>query len=82
MSKTKKVRVAELQLYNESKLVLFSDEKIVHKNKKYNSTKHDHSLALDSEGNIYTWGRNSSGQLGDGTTTNKDIPTKIYFNLS
>ena len=26
---------------------------------------------------IFTWGRNDYGQLGDNTTTNKHVPTKI-----
>ena len=37
----------------------------------------DHSLALGSDGNIYAWGSNSNGQLGDGTTTQKTIPVKV-----
>ena len=28
----------------------------------------DHSLALGSDGNLYSWGNNSSGQLGTGST--------------
>jgi len=28
-----------------------------------------HTAALDSEGNLWTWGNNGFGQLGDGTTT-------------
>jgi alpha-tubulin suppressor-like RCC1 family protein len=28
----------------------------------------DHSLALDMNGNVWTWGRNDAGQLGRGTT--------------
>jgi alpha-tubulin suppressor-like RCC1 family protein len=30
-----------------------------------------HSMALSSDGTIYTWGLNIAGQLGDGTTTNR-----------
>jgi len=37
----------------------------------------DHSIGLKSEGTLWAWGFNGSGQLGDGTTTEKNIPTKI-----
>jgi alpha-tubulin suppressor-like RCC1 family protein len=37
----------------------------------------EHSLAMSSYGRIYVWGRNSSGQLGDGTTTDRNIPKEI-----
>ena len=36
-----------------------------------------HSLALKSDGTVWAWGRNTEGQLGDGTIINKNIPTKI-----
>ena len=36
-----------------------------------------HSLAIDEEGNLWGWGLNSYGQLGDGTATNRTIPTQI-----
>jgi uncharacterized repeat protein (TIGR02543 family) len=36
-----------------------------------------HSLALSTMGRVFSWGRNGSGQLGDGTLTNKLIPTLI-----
>lgn len=37
----------------------------------------DHSLAIDEEGNIWSWGCNNRGQLGDGTTTDNYNPKKI-----
>ena len=36
-----------------------------------------HSMALDSEGRVYTWGRNFHGALGDGTTTNRTTPVGV-----
>jgi hypothetical protein len=36
-----------------------------------------HSLALDSAGRVWAWGDNSSGQLGDGTTTSQLTPEAI-----
>lgn len=37
----------------------------------------DFSIALKTDGTLWAWGANSSGQLGDGTTSNKTIPTQI-----
>ncbi len=35
------------------------------------------SATVRVDGTLWTWGNNSDGQLGDGTTTSKDIPTQI-----
>jgi uncharacterized repeat protein (TIGR02543 family) len=36
-----------------------------------------YSSALNSTGRVFMWGRNNYGQLGDGTTTNRNVPTEI-----
>ena len=35
------------------------------------------NLAIDNEGNLWSWGNNNCGQIGDGTSENKLEPTKI-----
>lgn len=39
------------------------------------------SAAITTDGNLYTWGRNDIGQLGDGTTTDSSNPVKIMENV-
>ncbi len=34
-------------------------------------------IALDNNGKVYTWGYNSNGELGDGSTENRNIPACI-----
>lgn len=41
-----------------------------------------HILALDNDNNLWAWGANEQGQLGDGTTTDKTSPTKIETNIT
>ncbi len=35
------------------------------------------SLALDSSGNVWAWGDNSVGELGDGTTASSSVPVQV-----
>ncbi len=37
----------------------------------------DHTVALKEDGTVWAWGGNSSGQLGDGTTTNRMTPVRV-----
>jgi uncharacterized repeat protein (TIGR02543 family) len=39
-----------------------------------------HSLAVTTNNRLYAWGLNNSGQLGDGISANKQIPTLVSFN--
>lgn len=36
-----------------------------------------HSLALDRSGNVWAWGNNSAGELGDGTTADRHTPVRV-----
>jgi uncharacterized protein YjdB/alpha-tubulin suppressor-like RCC1 family protein len=38
---------------------------------------YSHILAIDYNNDLWAWGRNGSGQLGDGTTSNKTNPVRI-----
>lgn len=38
---------------------------------------HEHTCGLRSTGQAYCWGYNANGRLGDGTTTDRWIPTEI-----
>ncbi|MCW3101788.1 MAG: repeat-containing protein [Bacteroidetes bacterium] len=36
-----------------------------------------HSLALKTDGTVWSWGKNASGQLGDGTATSRTSPVQV-----
>ena len=40
-----------------------------------------HSAAITEDGSLYTWGYNGFGQLGNGTRTSSQTPTKIMDNV-
>jgi alpha-tubulin suppressor-like RCC1 family protein len=41
------------------------------------SAGHLHTLAVKRSGSLWAWGGNSSGQLGDGTITDRNIPIQL-----
>ena len=41
-----------------------------------------HSLAVGSDGYAYAWGVNGSGQLGNGATSQSNVPVPTVFNLT
>ena len=41
------------------------------------SSKFDHMIATTVGGKLFSWGRNQSGQVGDGTTIDKSSPVQI-----
>ncbi len=43
----------------------------------YIATSNSHNLALDIDGNLCAWGRNDYGQLGDGTTFQRNYPVAV-----
>jgi alpha-tubulin suppressor-like RCC1 family protein len=40
-------------------------------------TGHGYTVALKADGTLWAWGNNFSGQLGNGTTFDKNIPTQV-----
>ncbi len=41
-----------------------------------------HSLAVTPDGNLWAWGWNSDGELGDGTTTDQVVPADVVPNVT
>lgn len=42
-------------------------------------SKGDHAIAINIYGEVWTWGRNDKGQLGDGTTVDRSYPVQVMI---
>ncbi|MCL2280617.1 IPT/TIG domain-containing protein, partial [Candidatus Saccharibacteria bacterium] len=42
----------------------------------------NHTCAISVDDTVYCWGGNTNGQLGDNTTTQRNVPTPIYDSVS
>jgi len=40
------------------------------------------AIAITTDGKLYAWGKNTNGQVGDGTIVNKNVPTAIATSLT
>ncbi len=48
----------------------------------YNGTPYPHACVVASDNKAYCWGANSSGQLGNNSTTNSSVPVAVKANAS
>jgi len=55
------------------KIEFFKNQKIIDI-----QTGWEHSIAINKKGEIYSWGGNYDGQIGNGNYKNQLIPIKIY----
>ncbi|MDP8218712.1 MAG: RCC1 domain-containing protein [Candidatus Theseobacter exili] len=40
-----------------------------------------HTVVLKNDGTVWAWGSNSYGQLGDGTTSNRNTPVRVKISI-
>lgn len=63
-------------LFSSSPIEIISDVKF-----KSISLGYSYAGAIDEKGNLYTWGNNNQGQLGDGTTTKRYEPQIVLSDV-
>ncbi|MDE7244597.1 MAG: hypothetical protein K2O18_11590, partial [Oscillospiraceae bacterium] len=42
----------------------------------------NHAAYIDGSGGLWTWGRNASGELGNGSLENSDVPVKVLDDVA
>lgn len=73
-------------MYGQTGTGPISKEKAVHKPQRVEgigkitmvSAGYRHSIALDAKGNVWTWGHNYFGEIGNGTTSNTQVVVRPY----
>ncbi len=58
-------------------LILAPAVSIVAEGRETVAARYNHSAAVKSDGSVWTWGNNSNGQIGDGTTTQRTTPVQV-----
>lgn len=63
--------------YTPVKVVDSEDKSGFLKNVAFIASGYDHSLAVKSDGTVWSWGLNYNGRLGDGTEVNRPVPGRV-----
>jgi len=63
--------------FGDSKSLSSVNDSIVGPRKAMIASGGGHTLAIKDDGTLWAWGRNDKGQLGDGTTENRNAPVQI-----
>jgi alpha-tubulin suppressor-like RCC1 family protein len=63
-------------------LILFSISQVAYAVQPQITAGKNHNLIINTDGNLWAWGDNSWGQLGDGTTVNKHLPLPVSTDIN
>ena len=72
--------IAVIALTFISQPLLVNAENVFAEKKSFDTSRY-HSAAIMDNGDLYVWGKNNAGQVGDGTQTNRHKPVYIMSNV-